>query len=349
MNTLLLASAAHPINYTDVTTAAAIIRDGGVVAMPTETVYGLAGNAFDTKAVAAIFQAKGRPSTDPLIVHIADMTQLATITPAHNLPLLHQLAAVFWPGPLTILVPRHTTISDAVTAGKATVAVRMPAHPVAQTLIRLSGCPLVAPSANTFSRPSPTTAAHVLADLDGRIDAVIDAGPTSIGIESTIIDITVTPPRILRHGGVAIERITAVIGAVDVPHHELSTHTAAPAPGMLLKHYSPRTPLRLYRGTSTAVQQAIGQFCYDHPALRVVWMGYDDDAEVAHQIGIHWRSLGNRADSATVAQRLFDTLRALDAMQADIIVTSQPDGAGIAAGVCDRLYRAAEGRMHDVP
>ncbi len=349
MNTRVFSSDAHTINHTDIAQAATIIRGGGLVAMPTETVYGLAGNALDVTAVQAIFRAKGRPSTDPLIVHIADMAQLALVTTASDLPMLRLLAEAFWPGPLTMLVPKQHTISDAVTAGKSTVAVRMPAHAVAQALIQHSGCPLVAPSANTFSRPSPTTAAHVLSDLDGRIDAVIDAGPTPIGIESTIIDITVTPPRILRHGGITVEQIMAVVGDVEIAHHELTPHTVAPAPGMLLKHYSPRTPLRLYRGAPTAIQQAISTYCAQHPEVHVVWMGYDDDVDVARQLGIEWRSLGARTDGDTVAHRLFDTLRALDAMQADVIVASQPDGTGIAAGVCDRLYRAAEGRIHDVP
>jgi L-threonylcarbamoyladenylate synthase len=325
--------------------AAAMIRRGGVVAMPTETVYGLAGDARNRHAVQAIFVAKGRPATDPLIVHVADYAQLVGVV--GQLPASFALLSeAFWPGPLTMLVPKHPTLDPAITAGRDSVAVRMPRHAVALALIRASGCPLVAPSANLFSRPSPTNADHVLNDLAGRIDAVLDAGSTTIGVESTIIDLTCTPPRILRQGGVPAEQLATVLGDVTVHTTVVADADAAPAPGMLLKHYSPRAPVTIFRGTTPTIQTHIVTLAHQQTSL--AWLCYDDDIASATEAHIPHASLGARDDGATVATRLFAAIRELDALAVTQIVTSEPHGAGVAAAVRDRLFRAAEGRIVDL-
>ncbi|MFM2033284.1 MAG: hypothetical protein RLZZ297_2049 [Chloroflexota bacterium] len=321
--------------------AAAIIRGGGLVAMPTETVYGLAADATNPAAVARIFAAKGRPSTDPLIVHIAQLTQLATI--ARTTPAVFSLLAeTFWPGPLTVLLPKHPAVSPAITAGFDTVAVRMPAHPVALALIAASGVPLVAPSANLFSHPSPTCADHVLHDLDGRIDMVLDAGSSRIGVESTIVDLTQSPAQILRLGDVSAEQLSTVLGDVLVRPRTVSNDQAAPAPGMLLRHYAPRTPISVLRGTPDAVAAAARAAALRD---RIVWLCYAEDRAGAAAAGIATIELGARSDGAAIARALFAALRSADASGAERIVIAEPPGDGVAAAVRDRLYRAAEGQI----
>jgi L-threonylcarbamoyladenylate synthase len=320
--------------------AAHLIRQGELVAMPTETVYGLAGDALNPAAVQAIFVAKGRPSSDPLIVHIADLDQLTSV--ARNIPASFRLLAdTFWPGPLTIILPKHPALDPGITAGHDTVAVRMPNHAVAQALIRQSGRPLVAPSANLFSHPSPTTAAHVFDDLQGRIPLILDAGPCEIGVESTIIDITQTPPVILRHGGIPAEQLTTVLGDIIMRQRIVADDQAAPAPGMLLKHYSPRTPLVIYRGTPTAVITAI----QTHPTTTTLWLCYDEDIAQAQALQMAYLSLGPRHESSTIARNLFAALRTADQAGKALLVIAEPPGDGVAAAVRDRLFRAAEGHV----
>lgn len=342
MNSMrIVVSATHP-DPGAIAQAAVMIQRGGIVAMPTETVYGLAGDARNPHAVQAIFAAKGRPATDPLIVHVADYAQLVGVV--GQLPASFALLSeAFWPGPLTMLVLKHPDLDPAITAGRNSVAVRMPRHAVALALIRASDCPLVAPSANLFSRPSPTNADHVLNDLAGRIDAVLDAGSTSIGVESTIIDLTCTPPRILRQGGVPAEQLATVLGDVIIHTTVVADVDAAPAPGMLLKHYSPRAPVTIFRGTTPIIQSHIVMLAHQQPSL--AWLCYDDDIAIATQADIPYASLGARDDGAAVATRLFAAIRELDALAVTQIVTSEPIGAGVAAAVRDRLFRAAEGRI----
>lgn len=345
MNTQHITVSALTPDPTAIAHAAAIIRRGGLVAMPTETVYGLAGDATNPQAVAAIFAAKGRPTSDPLIVHIADMTQLAAV--ADSLPAAFALLSeTFWPGPLTILVPKHAALSQSITAGFATVAVRMPNHPVALALIRACERPLVAPSANLFSRPSPTCAAHVLQDLAGRIDAVLDAGESHIGVESTIVDITTTPARILRHGGIPAEQLSTVLGDIEIVTRSVAAGQAAPAPGMLLKHYAPQVPLTIFRGSQQHIQDAICAYAGSHP--QTAWLCYDEDVPVAIRHHIPYQSLGSHQQAHVVATRLFAALRALDTADVAYMVTSEPTGGGVAAAIRDRLFRAAEGRIISV-
>lgn len=300
--------------------AAALLRAGRLVALPTETVYGLAADATDPDAVAAIYAAKGRPAHNPLIVHLPDAAAAARLADLGTEGA--RLAAAFWPGPLTLVAPlrRGSGLAPAVTAGLATVAVRVPAHPAAQAVLRAAGRPLAAPSANPSGRISPTTAAHVLAGLGGRIAAVLDAGPCAVGVESTILGLA--PLRLLRPGGVPTEAVAAVLGtdpAVPTP--------AAPveAPGMLAAHYAPRARLRL-----DAAEPRPGE----------VWIGFGPGA--AGDTGLN---LSPKGDVAQAAERLFGLLHAADARAGPggaIAVAPVPE-AGLGRAVNDRLRRAAAG------
>jgi L-threonylcarbamoyladenylate synthase len=340
MNTRIVPVSPSHLDQTPIAEAAELICRGELVAMPTETVYGLAGDALNPVAVQAIFVAKGRPSSDPLIVHIADLAQLTQI--ARDIPAsFHLLADTFWPGPLTIILPKHPQLNPMITAGHDTVAVRMPNHPVARALINQSGRPLVAPSANLFSHPSPTTAAHVFDDLQGRIPLILDAGACDIGVESTIIDITQTPPVIMRHGGVPAEQLTTVLGDISVRQRIIAQNEAAPAPGMLLKHYSPRTPLVIYQGSPAAVHRAI----LSHPVDTTLWLCYDEDIAHAQALHITYLSLGSRHNSRIIARNLFAALRTADHAGKALLVIAEPLGDGVAAAIRDRLFRAAEGRI----
>jgi len=334
--------------------AAAVLRGGGLVAFPTETVYGLGGAALDPVAVAAIFAAKGRPSTDPVIVHLAsagDLGRVAAAVPQSAAA----LAAAFWPGPLTLLVPRRDVVPAAVTAGLDTVAVRVPAHPVALALLRAAGVPVAAPSANRFSRPSPTTAAHVLADLDGAVELVLDAGPTDIGVESTIVDCTVDPPVIRRAGGIPVEQVRQVVPGVVTVTHDAAIAQAQVAPGQLLRHYAPAAPLTVYAGAPADVVRRLSAEIRTHVAAgrRVGVLAPDEDltalAPDVAAVSSHGRvvvaTLGRRGEPAQAAQRLFAALRTFDGEGVDVIVASGPERHDLGAAVWDRLRRAAEGRV----
>lgn len=328
--------------------AATILARGGLVALPTETVYGLGAHALDGQAVRAIFAAKGRPADDPLIVHIADPADLTTVARPDDRA--WRLAERFWPGPLTLVLPKEPIVPSEVTAGLPNVAVRVPAHAVAQALLRASELPIAAPSANLFGRPSPTRAEHVLADLDGRIDAVLDGGPTVVGVESTIVSLTDNVPRILRPGGVPAEDIEAILG------QSLATASAAvagpqAAPGMLASHYAPRTPLTLIVGDQgearrrllSEIETALGQ------GLRVGVVAVEEDlAQVPDNVVVE--TVGAYGDAAVLARTLFSALRALDTRQLDLLLARQiadPE-RGLGRALADRLQRAAE-RIIRVP
>ena len=233
-----------------VKTAAELIRAGEVVGMPTETVYGLAANALNGEAVKKIFLAKGRPQDNPLIVHIADFEQIYDLCPAVP-PQAKQLADAFWPGPLTMIVPKGDCIPDEVSCGLDTVGIRLPSHPMARALIRESGVPLAAPSANTSGRPSTTTAAHVMHDMDGKIAAVLDGGACGVGVESTVITLALERPRLLRPGGITLEQLRSVLGEVDVDralYEKIGDDVKVSAPGMKYRHYAPKAPVTVVRG-----------------------------------------------------------------------------------------------------
>ncbi|MBE6830382.1 MAG: threonylcarbamoyl-AMP synthase, partial [Ruminococcaceae bacterium] len=229
-------------NREDILTAAQILRDGGLVGIPTETVYGLAANALDGKVVAGIFAAKGRPMDNPLIVHISDFDQIGRLV-REVTPEAEKLAKAYWPGPMTIILPKSDKIPDEVSAGLDTVAIRFPSHPAARALIDAAGIPLAAPSANLSGHPSPTAAEHVLNDLDGKIEAVVDGGPCGVGVESTVVTLACDPPRLLRPGGITLEQLRSVLGTVEMDSavlHPLKEGVRASSPGMKYKHYSPK-------------------------------------------------------------------------------------------------------------
>ena len=327
--------------------AAAVIRAGGLVAFPTETVYGLGASALNEQAVARIFHAKERPATDPIIAHIADLCQIDVLA-CDVPPAAHALARRFWPGPLTLVVLRRPVVPANLSAGRATVAVRMPAHPVALALITASGVPIAAPSANRFSRPSPTTAAHVLDDLNGRIDLVLDGGATHIGVESSVVDLTVDPPVLLRPGGVTITALREVLPELTfAPRYLAGDEEALPAPGMLLRHYAPNATLTVVAGDHAAALERIRAEAQAaiNAGLRVGVLAFDEDAPALADLPVRIVQLGPAANPEVVAQRLFAALRAIEQTGVDLILARDPGQEGLSLTIRDRLVRAAEGRI----
>jgi L-threonylcarbamoyladenylate synthase len=327
--------------------AAALLRAGGLVAFPTETVYGLGGDALNPDAVAAIFAAKGRPADDPLIVHLAAAADLPRVAAAIP-PAALALAAALWPGPLTLILPRGPAVPRAVTAGGDTVAVRVPSHPVARALIAAAGTPLAAPSANRFGHTSPTDAAHVLADLDGRIAAVLDGGPTPIGVESTVLDLTTALPTLLRPGGVSLEELRAALGEVALGGRAAAG--AMRSPGLLDRHYAPDSALWLAIGPAEAALAWLRERAAAELAAgrRVGLLVPDEDAARLAGLGADVEPLGPAADHGAVARRLYAALRALDARRPDVILARDLGESGLARAIGDRLRRAAAGRVVEV-
>lgn len=329
--------------------AAEILRHGGTVALPTETVYGLGANALDPAAIAKIFAAKERPSWDPLIVHISDMAMLREVADAIP-PDAAKLIAAFWPGPLTLLLPKGTAIPDAVTAGRPRVGVRMPQHPVAHALIREAGVPIAAPSANRFGRTSPTTAAHVAEDLDGRIDAILDSGETTHGLESTVIDACENPCVIYRPGVITLEQIHAAGVDAIMFRDQARTKDAAPeslpSPGVGLRHYAPRAKLILIDGEGQvqrdAFQKAIEQQEQNGAPVGVMLAeGFPPPVERDRTILYRW---GRWTNAEELAQRLFAGLRYLDNAGAAVILCPLPPAKGIGIAMRDRLLKAARSK-----
>ena len=335
------ATADHPA----ICEAAAILKRGGLVAVPTETVYGLAANALDPAAISLIFRAKERPSWDPLIVHVADFEMIAQV--AADFPeKAKRLAESFWPGPLTLLLKRHPRLPLIVTAGRETVAVRMPAHPVAKAVIVAARFPLAAPSANRFGHTSPTTAEHVLRDLEGRIDAVLDSGPTQIGVESTVLDPLRTPPLLLRPGGVTREQLEDQLGPIEV-YSAPAGHApeALASPGLAARHYAPQATLILVAGTeqefSAAIRRQIAKLGeggnYVGAMVPENWL----DREVLSLGGLVIFDWGSWSDPTELAHNLFAGLRYLDKPGVTVIVCPLPAGDGLGLALRDRLLRAA--------
>ena len=327
--------------------AAEILLRGGLVAFPTETVYGLGANALDAAAVQRIFVAKARPASDPLIVHIAAIKQLDSV--AEDVPALaHTLAQAFWPGPLTLVLKRRAAIPAAVSAGRDTVAVRVPAHAVPLALAHAAGVPIAAPSANMFTRPSPTTAAHVLEDLDRRIDLLLDGGPTPIGIESTVLDLTSAQPALLRPGGVSIEALQQYIPDLAFVPRYIEPDSVAPAsPGMLLKHYSPRAELLLFAGmpARALVRMRQAALASIQRGERVGIMLPNEDIGTFDDLAVIIIPLGPRADMNQIGRRIFASMRALDKQGVERILVRGVERTGIGLAIWDRLVRAAEGRV----
>lgn len=303
--------------------AAALLRNGGVIAFPTETVYGLGANAFDARAVARIFEIKRRPSFDPLIVHVADDAILGRVT--RNLPdSARLLMRRFWPGPLTLVLERGDEIPLIVTSGMETVAVRMPSHPVAMTLLRSAGIPIAAPSANPFGALSPTRASHVIRAIGDQVDLILDDGPTPLGIESTVVQLE-PKPQLLRPGALPVEEIENVIGTIE---RDSGIEDRPRAPGRLASHYAPRAPLRIVSSPPAEAQRADCGF-----------LGFTDAPQGYAAV----RILSERGDLREAAARLFEALHDLDELGLRRIDVQRMPEAGLGLAIMDRLSRAANG------
>ncbi|HIP74845.1 MAG TPA: threonylcarbamoyl-AMP synthase [Thermococcus paralvinellae] len=316
--------------------AAKFIREGKLVAFPTETVYGLGTDALNEKAVRRIFEAKGRPADNPLIVHIADFEQIYEL--AREVPREAEiLAEYFWPGPLTMVLPKKSNVPRVTTGGIDTVAIRMPAHEIALGLIRASGRPIAAPSANISGKPSPTLAEHVVDDFYGRIECIIDGGEVKIGVESTVLDLTTKPPTLLRPGGLPLEEIEKIIGKVKIhPVIKGKAVDVAKAPGMKYKHYAPNAQVIVIEGSHEKVREKIKELLneYKRKGIKVGVMAtgdfYDADAYI---------NLGNSEEE--IARNLFRALRELDKSGVDIILAEGVEEKGLGLAVMNRLRKAA--------
>ncbi len=325
--------------------AAEILRGGGLVALPTETVYGLGANALDEDAIRRIFRAKRRPAWDPVIVHVGEESMLDGLV--KEIPeRARRLIQEFWPGPLTLLLPRTAAVPDAVTAGRPQVGVRMPAHPVALELIRRAGVPIAAPSANLFGHISPTTAAHVLDDLDGRIEAVLDAGATEHGVESTVIDPCRSPMVIYRPGAVTAEQIRAVAGPVEcfqeVEKPVKRPKGGLPSPGVGLRHYAPKARLVLLEAPLAGLSTRLAEAAQDWSGERLGIMLPTGVAVPGELRDAHVYAWGHWDSPKELARRLYMGLRALDAESCSVIVCPLPPAEGIGAAIHDRLRKAAK-------
>ena len=315
--------------------AAALLRAGELVAFPTETVYGLGADALNAEASARIFAAKGRPADNPLIAHIAGESGLAGLIAGEPCACARALMRAFWPGPMTLIFPKSPRVPREVTAGLDTVAVRMPSHPVARALISAAQTPIAAPSANRSGRPSPTTAAHVLEDMEGRIPLILDGGPCEVGLESTVVDVTGARPRILRPGGVTLEMLEGVVGDVDVDEgvlHQLQAGSQARSPGMKYKHYAPKGEVTIVTGPRAA--QEIARL-YDAADGRAAILAFSQADYGARRV--YWLK--------NAPGELFAALRQLDEDGMETIYAEDVPTAGVGLAVMNRLMRAAAFRV----
>lgn len=342
MNTIVF----HPeSDQTAITRAAAIVRQGGLLGIPTETVYGLGADALNETAVRHIFEAKGRPQDNPLILHVPGADWLERY--CHDIPpVAYTLAERFWPGPLTMILPRRDCVPLRTTGRLDTVGVRCPDHPMTLAIIREAGVPVAAPSGNTSGRPSPTTAQHMLEDMDGKIDGIVDGGPCSVGVESTIIDLTVSPPRLLRPGGLPLEALEAVLGKVSVDkavRQKLADGEQAKAPGMKYRHYAPKAPVTVITGAPGASAAYIAGRVT--PSCGVIC--FDEYAPLFKGCTIH--RLGSVTDKLAQAQHVFDALRTFDDTEVTDIYAQCPDESGLGLAVSNRLKKAAGFHVIEAP
>ena len=322
--------------------AAALIRVGELVAFPTETVYGLGADGLNREAVAKIFQAKGRPGDNPLILHISALDQITPLIACELSPVAKKMADAFWPGPLTMIFPKSARVPENVSAGLSTVAIRFPAHPDAQRLIAAAETPIAAPSANRSGKPSPTTANHVFEDMDGRIPLILDGGECLVGVESTVVDMTGSVPHILRPGGITAEQIAQVAGASEVDSavmRPLAEGEKPRSPGMAHRHYAPNGQLTVFTGDSDRVIQRIQSEydCAKANGSRPLILSME--AHVASYGDRRIESLG--ADETAMAHRLFALLRDADHMEADVLFAEGVEAKGVGLAVMNRLGRAA--------
>ncbi len=328
-----------PIDEALLDAPAECLKNGGLVVFPTETVYGLGANALSAESVRQIFVAKGRPSDNPLIVHIADAAQLADIV--SEIPQSAKLVMeALWPGPVTLIMRKSDVVPGCVTAGLDTVAVRMPSHPAARALLRKCGVPVAAPSANTSGRPSPTTAQHVVEDLSGKVDYIIDGGNCTVGLESTVLDVTVPIPQILRPGGVGLEELKQLLGEVCYDRGLVSADTAPKSPGMKYKHYAPRAQMAIVEGTRIreTIASLLAQYHAEGKKTGVLTCGsHEYDADFLIDGGV---------TPELYAQNLFGALREFDARGMEIILAEMPFGScGIEPAIRNRITKAAGGNV----
>lgn len=325
----------------DIEQAAFLLTHGGLVGIPTETVYGLGANGLDPEAVSHIFLAKGRPQDNPLILHIPEASWLERY--CQNIPqAAWTLAEAFWPGPMTMILPRKDIVPDVVTAGLNTVGMRCPSHPVCRAILAKANVPVAAPSGNTSGRPSPTTAQHMLEDMDGKIDAIVDGGPCSVGVESSIIDLTCTPPRLLRPGGITLEQFRSVLGEVAVDPavtRMMGAGEKPKAPGMKYRHYAPKAPVTVVTGepAKTAAYiaahaaQKDGVICFEE--FVPLFQSQSETSPVL--------DLGPAGDQEEQARHIFDALRRFDHTDVPAIWAQCPDSFGIGLAIANRLKKAA--------
>ena len=323
--------------------AAQIIKDGGLVAIPTETVYGLGADGLNPEAVAKIFEAKGRPQDNPLILHVADASELDNL--CHSIPeAAYRLAQLFWPGPLTMVLPAKDIVPKCTTAGLPTVAVRCPDNAATREIIRLSGVPIAAPSANISGKPSTTTAEHVLHDHDGKLELIVDGGPCRVGVESTIVDLTESPARLLRPGGITPEQLTQVLGELVVDKAvtaQIDKDTVVKAPGMKYRHYAPQCQVLIVAGTRDKAANYIRK--HFAPGDRVLCF----QEELPLYEGCDPLSYGKEADVSTLCAGLFAALRELDDPKVQRVYARCPVGDGVAYAVQNRLKKAAAFQIID--
>lgn len=342
MKTIIEQTSLGQLNKDTIKKAGDILKNGGLVAFPTETVYGLGADALNEQAAKKIYAAKGRPSDNPLIIHVADMEALAMIAET-----ISEKAAIvakkFWPGPLTMIFQKTKAVPLGTTGGLKTVAVRMPNHPIAREIIRAGGGYIAAPSANTSGRPSPTTAQHVEEDLSGKIDMIVDGGTTDIGVESTILDMTVEPPMILRPGAITKEMLDGLIGGVAVDKTLLEPDSKKPpkAPGMKYRHYAPKAELTVLEGELSQVVKEINRLAKEKTAqgFKVGIIGTKET--IGQYYAGNVKCIGTREDEMTVAGNLYGILRDFDSDGTDLIYSESFSAGGIGSAIMNRLLKAA--------
>lgn len=345
MNTEILKINDIKTDAAQIERAGKLLRDGGIVAIPTETVYGLAANAFDPSAVAKVFEAKGRPADNPFIVHICEQSQMDEL--CHDIPEeARVLADGLWPGPMTIILPRRDHIPNIVTAGLSTVGIRFPSHPIARAIIRASGVPLAAPSANRSGRPSTTSFAHTLEDLDGRVDAIVDGGDAYAGVESTVIEVSHGKIRMLRPGVITLDDISSVLEdggfhgceiELDAAlRRKLGADEKPRAPGMKYRHYAPKSPVTAFVGDPDRTAEEIARRAKGKEHIAVLC--YDEYKDMFTTAVTY----GGRNDLAAQAHNLFDALRSFDSMDGvEEILAQCPSDDGVGLAVANRLKKAA--------
>lgn len=344
MDTKIIQIDAQNFKTEELDLAAGILRNGGLVAFPTETVYGLGANALDVKASKKIYEAKGRPSDNPLIVHISKIEDLGKL--AEEIPdTAYQLAEVFWPGPLTMILKKKEIVPDGTTGGLNTVAIRLPVNKIARELIAHSGIYIAAPSANISGKPSPTKAEHVINDLNGKVDMILDGGNAILGLESTIVDLSGSKPMILRPGSITKEMLEHVIGSIEYDPVILAkkpTMNLVPkAPGMKYRHYAPEGSLTIYEGTQDAVVHAINKVAQEKVNLgHSVGVIATEETKDFYQYGI-LKSIGSRKDEATIAASLYDILRQFDELHTEFIYSESFADNSLGQAIMNRLLKAA--------